>query len=73
MEKKLWCVSIKHEIDESENLFHVKAETAVQAKEIAVDRYIDNPVHKNDRAHFDQDIEDDTVVMYAIEVDEILE
>ena len=69
MEKQLWCVSIKHEDDISETIHHVKAESAEQAKELAVAHFVENNgFYQGDTEQFEKDLENETVTMYAFEV-----
>lgn len=69
MEKRLWCVSIKHEGDISETIHHVKAESAEQAMELAVAHFVENHCfYQGDMEEFERDLENEIVTMYAFEV-----
>jgi hypothetical protein len=76
MEKKLWCVSIKHEEDVSETIHLVRSETPDQARTIAFNNYVENNgFYQGDREHFEEDLENETITVYAFEVrdEDILE
>jgi hypothetical protein len=71
MEKQLWCVSIKHEDDISETIHHVKAESAEQAKKLAVAHFVENHgPYLGDLELFTEDLDNEDVEMYAFEVKE---
>lgn len=72
MEKKLWCVSIKHEDDyTSETIYHVKAEEREKAVAIATADYVENHgFYQGDRELFDEDVENGDITTYAFEVKE---
>ena len=69
MEKKLWCVSIKQEDDESETIFHVKAADLAKAKEIATDNYVENNgFYQGDFELFNEDCDNGDVTIYGFEI-----
>lgn len=69
--KKLFCVSVKHENDESETLFHIKTETIDRAKEFAANDYAENHgFYQGDLELFKEDENNGDVVIYAFEIRE---
>jgi hypothetical protein len=69
MEKKLWCVSIKREDDESETIFHVKAENLAKAKEIATDDWVESSgFYQGSFALFNKDLDNGGVIIYGFEI-----
>lgn len=72
MEKQLWCVSIKHEDDESETIYHVRAVDKATAEDIATKDYVENSgFYEGDFELFASDLENSTVNQYSFEVREV--